>query len=143
MTVHFEDGENITADKVLVAIGRPPDVEPLALGKAGVEVDKNGAIVVDEYQNTNVPGIYAIGDVINKVNLTPVAIRAGRILSERLFNSRPTLKMDYNNVATVIFSHPPIGTVGLKQSDAERTFGAENVVCHKSRFINMFYSPCP
>lgn len=143
MTVHFEDGETLTAEKVLVAIGRPPCVKPLALEKAGVEVAKNGAIVVDEFSNTNIAGIYALGDVIDKVNLTPVAIRAGRILSERLFNDRPTLKMDYNNISTVIFSHPPIGTVGMNQSDAERAFGAENVVCHKSRFINMFYSPCP
>lgn len=140
--VHLEDGSILSGEKVIVALGRPPLVGPLKLEKAGVEVDSNGAIIVDEYQNTNVEGIFALGDVINKVNLTPVAIRAGRILAERLYNNRPGLKCSYENVATVIFSHPPIGTVGLPQDEAEQKFGSENVTVHKSRFINMFYSPC-
>lgn len=79
--------------------------------------------MVDEYQNTTVPGVYAIGDVTNQLTLTPVAIRAGRILSERLFNGRSNLKMSYENVATVIFSHPPIGTVGLSEEDAKKKHG--------------------
>lgn len=114
----------------------------MKLENCGVEHNR-GVIKVDDFQNTNVEGIYAIGDVIDKVNLTPVAIRAGRILSERLFNNRPTLKCSYDNVATVIFSHPPIGTVGDSQAAAEKKYGAENITVHKSRFINMFYSPCP
>jgi len=75
-----------------------------------------GAIKVDEYQNTNVPGVYAIGDITNQVCLTPVAIRQGRLVSERIFNNKPHLKMCYDNIATAIFSHPPIGIVGLTEA---------------------------
>lgn len=74
------------------------------------------------------------------MNLTPVAVRCGRMLSERLFNGREGLKMNYDNVATIVFSHPPIGAVGLNQEDAEKQFGKENVTTYRSKFINMFYS---
>ena len=74
---------------------------------------RNDKIIVDEYSNTREPGIYAIGDVIDISNLTPVAIMSGRILTERLFNNKKDLKMDYNNIPTVVFSHPPIGSCGL------------------------------
>ena len=97
--------------------------------------------MVDEFQNTNVPGIYAIGDVTNQVNLTPVAIRQGRIVSERVFNGQKDLKMCYDNIATVIFSHPPIGSVGLKEEEAVKKWGEDKVKCYRSKFINMFYSP--
>lgn len=98
-------------------MGRPPLVDALQLQNCGVEVAK-GAIVVDEFQNTTAPGIYAIGDVTNQVSLTPVAIRQGRIVSERIFNNKPQLKMCYDNIATVIFSHPPIGAVGMTEEQA-------------------------
>ena len=88
----------------------------MGLAQVGIELEKNGAVKVDEYQNTNVPGIYAIGDVTNNIQLTPVAVKAGRIVSERIFNNRTDLKMNYNDIATVIFSHPPIGMVGLTES---------------------------
>ena len=88
--------------------------------------------MTDEYQNTAQHGVYALGDVTRGVSLTPVAVRAGRILSERLFNNRPTLKMDYNNVATVVFSHPTIGTVGLSEDLAVKKFGKESVKVYKS-----------
>lgn len=140
MQVNLADGTTIQANKVLSALGRPPNVEPLELDKAGVEV-VNGAIKVDDYQNTNVPKIYAIGDATNQVNLTPVAIRQGRLVSERIFNDKPDLKMCYDNIATVIFSHPPIGTVGLSEEKAVEKFGADKVKVYKSNFINMFYSP--
>ena len=139
--VHLDDGSVISAEKVFIALGRPPLVAPLKLHNAGVLVDKKGAIIVDEFSNTNVEGIFALGDVINKVNLTPVAIRAGRILAERLYNNRPGLKMNYENVPSVIFTHPPIGVIGLHQLDAEKKFGAEHVTIHKTKFVNMFYSP--
>ena len=135
------DGKSIESEVVLSALGRPPNIEPLNLAAAGVEV-VNGAVKVDAQNNTCVPGIYAIGDVINKINLTPVAIRQGRILSERLFNNKPDLTMSLVNIPTVIFSHPPIGTVGMTQEQAEKEFGADNVTVHKTTFINMFYSPC-
>jgi pyruvate/2-oxoglutarate dehydrogenase complex dihydrolipoamide dehydrogenase (E3) component len=86
------------------------------LSQVGIQLEKNGAVKVDEYQNTNVPGVYAIGDVTNNIQLTPVAVRSGRIVAERVFNKRKDLKMDYNDIATVIFSHPPIGMVGLTES---------------------------
>ena len=121
-------------------MGRPPLFEPLKLENAGIVVEKN-AIKVDEYQNTNVPGIYAIGDVTNQMGLTPVAIRQGRLVSERIFNNQPNLKMCYDNIATVIFSHPPIGCVGLTEEQARSKFGQDSVKCYKSEFINMFYSP--
>ena len=88
--------------------------------------------MTDEFQNTTQKGVYAIGDVTKGVSLTPVAVRAGRILSERLFNNRPTLKMDYENVATVVFSHPTIGTVGLSAESAQAKYGAENVKVYTS-----------
>ena len=117
LRVNLADGTHIDADRVLSALGRPANFDPLKLDNAGVEVEKN-AIKVDEFNNTNVDGIYAIGDVINKVNLTPVAIRQGRILSERIFNNKKDLKCNLDNIATVIFSHPPIGCVGLTEEQA-------------------------
>ena len=111
----------------------------MKLENAGVEVNK-GAIKVDEYQNTNVEGIYAIGDVTNQANLTPVAIRQGRLVSDRLFNGKNN-KMCYENIPTVIFSHPPIGSIGLSEDQAVEKWGKDNIKVYKSTFINMFYSP--
>lgn len=94
---------------------------------------------IDENHFTNVPGIYAIGDVTKHPQLTPVAIKAGRILAEYLFNDRKDLKMSYKNIATVIFSHPPIGYVGLPEEQARKQYG-DKVKVYKSKFTNMFYS---
>ena len=134
LKVHLENGSSIVAEKVLSAIGRPPNTRNLGLDKTGVELaGRSGLIRTDEYQNTTREGVYAIGDVMDKgVALTPVAVRAGRILSERLFNNRPTLKMNYENVATVVFSHPPIGKLGLSENDAVKKFGEENVKIYRS-----------
>ena len=98
------------------AIGRPPNTSELGLENTNVNLTPRGGLIeVDDFENTSREGVYAIGDVTGKVNLTPVAVRAGRILSERIFNNRPSLKMDYSNVATVVFSHPPIGKLGLTE----------------------------
>lgn len=132
--------KSIIADKVLYAVGRPPLVDNLKLENTGVKIEK-GAVVVDDFQNTTAEGVYAIGDVTDKFTLTPVAIRAGRILSERLFNNKPNLKMLYKNIATVIFSHPPIGLIGMGEEEAVKEHGETKVVVYKSTFINMFYSP--
>ena len=86
-------------------------------------------------------GIYAIGDATNQINLTPVAVRQGRIVALRVFGGQKNLKMSYDNVPSVIFSHPPIGFVGLTEDAAKEKFGADHVVCHTSNFINMYYSP--
>lgn len=143
--VVMADGTAIEADKVLQAIGRPPNTDGMGLENTKVELDpRSGHIVVDEYSNTAQPGVYALGDVIKGgVSLTPVAVRAGRILSERLFNNRPTLKMNYQNVATVVFSHPPLGSVGLSAKDAIAKHGESNVKVYTSQFGNMFYGLMP
>lgn len=125
---------------VLSAIGRVANTEPLHLDRVGISVDKNGYVIADEYQNSNVSNVYALGDVAGKVELTPVAIAAGRQLAERLFNNKPNAKLDYDNVPTVVFSHPPIGTVGLTEPQAVKRFGKENVRIYKTRFTNMYFS---
>lgn len=109
--------EKIIADKVLYAQGRPPLIDGLKLENTAVKAP-NGVIQVDEFQNTTAEGVYAIGDVTANFTLTPVAIRAGRILSERIFNGKQN-KMLYKNIATIIFSHPPIGSVGLSEDEAK------------------------
>lgn len=118
LTLTLENGESLTVDCLIWAIGRRPLTGSLNLESAGVELDDKGYIKVDEYQNTSAPGVYAVGDNIGYVELTPVAVKAGRQLSERLFNNKPDAKMDYELVPTVVFSHPPIGTMGLTEPQA-------------------------
>jgi len=135
-------GQHIcTVEKLIWAIGRHPLTEELEIKKTDIDYDKKtGTIKVDEFQNTSVPGIYAIGDVIGKAELTPVAIAVGRALSERLFNNKPNSKFDYNLIPTVIFSHPPMATIGLSEEKAKEKYGDENVRVYKSGFVNMYYS---
>jgi glutathione reductase (NADPH) len=111
-------------DAVLWAVGRTANVAELDLGRAGVTLTPANFILTDEYQNSNVPGVYAIGDVAGRTALTPVAIAAGRRLSDRLFGGKADRKLDYNNIPTVVFTHPPIGTVGLSESEARAMHGA-------------------
>jgi glutathione reductase (NADPH) len=127
------------ADCVLWAIGRQPCVEDLGLDVAGVELDSYGYIATDKYQATNVTGIYAIGDVTGRAQLTPVAIAAGRRLSDRLFNGQSDRYLDYDNVPTVIFSHPPIGTVGMTEAAARAKYGDE-VEVFTSGFVPMYHA---
>ena len=138
LTVEFESERSLTVDKVIWAAGRRPATENLNLDLAGVEVDERGYIKVDEYQNTSSKGIYAVGDNIGKVDLTPVAVKAGRILSERLFNGKTNWKMDYELVPTVVFSHPTIGTIGLTEPQAIAQYGAENIKVYNSSFGAMY-----
>ena len=105
---------------------------------AGVTLNDRGFIAVDEYQNTVVPGIYALGDVTGEKELTPVAIKAGRTLSERLFNGKTDAKMDYSTIPTVVFSHPAIGTVGLTEEEAVRNYGVEQIHVYTSSFTSMY-----
>lgn len=138
-TLHFENGANPTVDCVIWAIGRHPATDGLNLEAAGVETNERGYIKVDKYQNTNVPGIYAVGDVIEGgIELTPVAVAAGRRLAERLFNNKPDEHLDYNLVPTVVFSHPPMGTIGLTEPQAVEKYGTENVKIYKSSFTPMY-----
>ena len=139
VTLHLEDGREQTVDCLIWAIGREPTTDKINLHAAGVEANARGFIKVDKYQNTNVPGIYAVGDIIEGgIELTPVAVAAGRRLSERLFNNKPNEHLDYNLVPSVVFSHPPIGTVGLTEPQAIAQYGAENVKVYKSSFTSMY-----
>ena len=134
----FEDGTSHTAEQVLWAVGRKPNVEQLNLGAAGVALTDKGYIAVNAYQETNVSGIYAIGDVTGHIELTPVAIKSGRLLAERLFNGQLTAKMDFDLVPTVVFSHPAIGTVGLTETQAIAKYGKEGIKVYTSSFTSMY-----
>ena len=138
ITIHFEDGTSHTASQVIWATGRRPNVKDLQLEKAGVTLNERGFIQVDEYQNTVVEGIYALGDVTGEKELTPVAIKTGRTLSERLFNGKTTAKMDYSTIPTVVFSHPAIGTVGLTEEQAIKEYGQDQIKVYKSSFASMY-----
>ena len=136
--IHFEDGTTHTSQKVIWAVGRKANVQQLNLEAAGVELTERGFIQVDEYQNTTTPGIYALGDVSGEKELTPVAIKAGRTLAERLFNGKTDAKMDYELIPTVVFSHPAIGSIGLTQEQAEAKYGTENIKVYQSTFAGMY-----
>jgi glutathione reductase (NADPH) len=117
-------------DAVVWAVGRVPNTEGLGLGEAGVKIGEDGEVATDLRQDTNVEGIHAIGDVTGRMELTPVAIAAGRRLADRLFGGEPGSHLDYRMVPTVVFSHPPIGTVGLSEEDARAAFGDVEVFSH-------------
>jgi len=125
-------------DCIIWAIGRHTNVESLALDTTEITLDDKGFVEIDDQQNTSVRGVYAVGDVTDRPPLTPVAIAAGRQLAERLFNDQPDAALDYECVPSVIFSHPPIGTVGLTESAARERFG-DAVKCYESRFVNLRY----
>lgn len=137
LTVEFENGDSQTADLVLMATGRTPQTANLNLEVTGVEVDDRGFVKVDDFQNTTKDGIYAIGDVIDQTPLTPVAIKAGRYLSERLFNGQTDLKMDYSKIPTVVFTHPPIGSIGYTEAEAIEEFGKEDIYVYETSFTPM------
>ncbi|XP_050418903.1 glutathione reductase, mitochondrial [Patella vulgata] len=125
---------------LLWAIGRIPNTDNLGLENVGVALDKKGNIQVDEYQNTTADKIYALGDVCGKALLTPVAIAAGRRLSHRVFNKESNLKLDYDNIPTVIFSHPPTGTIGLTEAEAEKKYGKDKLKVYTSNFTPMYFA---
>jgi glutathione reductase (NADPH) len=107
---------------VLFAIGRHPNTKGLGLERAGVKLDKAGAVIVDEFSQSSVESIYAIGDVTNRMNLTPVAIRDGHAFADTVYNKRPT-PVDHSTVPSAVFSRPPIATVGLCEGDARHSHG--------------------
>ncbi|XP_063045403.1 glutathione reductase, mitochondrial [Engraulis encrasicolus] len=127
-------------DCLLWAIGREPNISGLNLGQIGVKTDKRGHIVVDEFQNTTRPGVYAVGDVCGKALLTPVAIAAGRKLAHRLFENKPESRVDYSNIPTVVFAHPPIGTVGLTEEEATKSWGKDNLKIYQTSFTPMYHA---
>jgi glutathione reductase (NADPH) len=126
-------------DQVIWAIGRTPNTEGLNLEAAGLVTDKHGFVQTDAYQNTPVEGLYAVGDITGREQLTPVAIAAARRLADRLFNNQPQRKLDYENIPSVIFSHPPIGSVGLSETQAREQHG-EAVKIYQTRFTSMQYA---
>lgn len=139
VTLKLQDGRETTVETLVWAIGREPATDKINLEAAGVETNERGFIKVDKFQNTNVLNIYAVGDIIEGgIELTPVAVAAGRRLSERLFNNKPDEHLDYSLVPTVVFSHPPIGTIGLTEPKAIEQYGAENVKVYKSSFTAMY-----
>jgi glutathione reductase (NADPH) len=139
LTAVFTDGNEKKFDFILAAIGRVANVTRLNLEAVGVQLNERGNIKVDEYENTNVEGIYAMGDVTGKLQLTPVAVAAGRKLADRLFGGVPDAKLDYNLVPTVMFTHPPIGTIGLTEQAARQMHG-DDVKVYSSKFNNMYYA---
>lgn len=138
LTVNFENGESINTDCLIWAIGREPANDKIGLENTGVKLNHKGYVEVDKFQNTNVEGIYAVGDNIGYVELTPVAVKAGRLLSERLFNGQTNAHMDYSLIPTVVFSHPPIGTMGLSEEQAVEEYGEDNVTVYNSAFAAMY-----
>jgi len=136
--VNSPDLELKDFDQVIWAVGRRANTARLDLETSAIKVLKNGIIPVDDYENTNIEGVYAIGDITGRPQLTPVAIAAGRKLAERLFNDKPELKMDYENIPSVVFTHPPISTVGLTEQQAmEKHCG---ITIYQSDFTPMRYA---
>jgi len=144
ITVKTDSGEKTilnNVDEILFATGRVPNVDGLNLPCTKMQTKKPfNYIVVDEWQNTHHPNIYALGDICGIAELTPVAIAAARKLSDRLFGGKPDSKLSYEFIPTVVFSHPTIGTVGYTEDEAIEKFGASNVKVYNSRFINMYYT---
>ncbi|WMY97183.1 MAG: glutathione-disulfide reductase [Arsenophonus sp.] len=138
LTLYLKNGKSIIIDILIWAVGRKPMTDNLNLSIPGILLDSSGYIKVDKFQNTNINRIYAVGDNTNRIHLTPVAIAAGRRLSERLFNNKSNEYLDYNNVPTVIFTHPPIGSVGLTEKEAIEKFGNDNIKIYQSSFISMY-----
>ncbi|MDG1731494.1 MAG: glutathione-disulfide reductase [Thalassotalea sp.] len=138
LTLELESGEAITVDTLIWAIGREPATDNINLEAAGLETNARGFIETDKFQNTTVENIYAVGDNTGRAQLTPVAVAAGRRLSERLFNGKTDLHLDYNLIPTVVFSHPTIGTIGLTEKQATEQFGDDDVTVYTSQFTSMY-----
>jgi glutathione reductase (NADPH) len=122
LRIHLEGSSPIDADLLLWAVGRAPNTKGLGLEAAGVELGRNGAILVDEDNQSSVPSIYAIGDVTDRVQLTPVAIREGQAFADTVFGDKPT-RVDYANIPSAVFSHPPIAAVGMTEGEARDKLG--------------------
>ena len=138
--VVLADGRVLGAfDCVLWAIGREPVVDGLGLERAAVRQDEAGHVVTDPFQETSAQGVYAIGDVTGRAALTPVAIAAGRRLADRLFGGQPQSRLDYSLVPTVVFSHPPIGTVGLTEAEARAAHG-DGLRCYTAGFVPLYHA---
>ncbi len=125
-------------DVIISAVGRKPRTAHLNLSKIAVKTDSQGLIEVDAFQNTTVKGVYAIGDVTKAPSLTPVAIAAGRRLADRIFGGQPNAHLNYDNICSVVFSHPPVGSVGLSEQEAITIHGLENIKIYQTRFTPLY-----
>ncbi|HEX5775903.1 MAG TPA: glutathione-disulfide reductase, partial [Caulobacteraceae bacterium] len=134
---HFSNGIDVTTEQVMFATGREPHVRDLGLEAAGVELNDRGAVRVDEFSKTTADNIWAVGDVTDRINLTPVAIREGAAFAATVFNDTPT-SFDHEHVATAVFSQPPIGTVGLTEAEARHVHGKVDI--YRSVFRPMKYA---
>ncbi len=140
LVLHAEDGRAFgPVDCVLWAIGRTPNTGSLAAERAGVALDEYGFVPTDDYQQTNVEHIFAVGDVTGRAALTPVAIAAGRRLADRLYGGMAGRHLEYDLIPTVVFSHPTIGTVGLTEAQARARYG-DDIKIYTSDFIGMYYA---
>ena len=137
--VQTDNKDHVSVDALLWAIGRKPLVSGLGLERANITKDKNNFIQVDQYQTTNEPNIHAIGDAVGNHELTPVAIAAGRILSDRLFGDKEKGWLEYKNIPTVIFAHPPVGTVGMSEEEARAAYG-NKVKAYEANFVSLKHS---
>lgn len=133
--VTFDDGSKIGTDLVFMATGRKPHTKGLGLENAGVDVDKDGAVIVDAYSRTSQPHIYAVGDVTNRLNLTPVAIREGAAFVETAFKNNPQA-YDHSQIASAVFTRPPVGVVGFTEAEARKEFG-DKVTVYSTHFRPM------
>ncbi|KAM0486024.1 hypothetical protein ACHAPX_000725 [Trichoderma viride] len=148
LSVTYRDGQGNEStvddiDNLIWAIGRVPETKGIGLEEAGVKLNAKGHIVVDEYQNSTVDNIFAIGDVTGQVELTPVAIAAGRRLAHRVFGPPEfsTLKLTYDNIPSVVFAHPEIGSIGITEPQAIEKYGKDNIKVYKSGFTALYYVP--
>lgn len=131
----------VEVEQVLFATGRVPEIEDLHIKDFGIKLNDHNHIVTDDFQNTSLPNIYAIGDVCDRgYELTPVAIAAGRRLSDRLFNGQTNAKLDYSNIPSVVFAHPEIGSIGLTEPEARKKYGDNGVKIYKTEFTGMYYA---
>ncbi|KHO01923.1 glutathione-disulfide reductase [Metarhizium album ARSEF 1941] len=147
LTVTYKDAEGKESslsdvDKLIWAVGRTPMTKDIGLEEVGVKLTDNGHVQVDEYQNSSVDNIYALGDVSGEVELTPVAIAAGRKLAQRLFGPPEfsTRKLDYSNIPSVVFAHPEVGSIGLSEPQAIEKYGKDNIKVYKTSFTAMYYA---
>jgi glutathione reductase (NADPH) len=123
LTIHLKDHDPFEADMLLFAIGRLPNTRGLGLENAGVDLTKNGAVIVNADNQSTCPSIYAVGDVTDRVQLTPVAIREGQAFADTMFGNKPT-RVDYENIPSAVFSHPPIAGVGMTEGEARNRLGS-------------------